>query len=215
MKTMKMKKRNLVTMILLFCGLCVMVHAQENSWAKQRSQYLKKQLELTDEQTAQIYEVLTDGARERQEIKENITGDELKRANWRVTKKQNERIASTLTPEQNVKLKELREQEKTNIQENNQQKIASSNKVTSQWAKRRSQHYKKELGLTDEQTDKVYEELAAHEKRAKAIRENTAGDEQKKALWRNTKEQHDRLFEILTPQQVKDLKELWKKENNK
>ena len=215
MKTMKMKKRNLVTMIMLFCGLCVMVQAQENTWAKQRSQYLKKQLELTDKQTDQILEAFIDAGRERQEIKENITGDELKRANWRVTKKQNDRIASILTPEQNAKLKELQEQEKTKAQGNEQQKVASSNKVTSQWAKRRSQHYKKELDLTDEQTDKGYEELAAHEKRAKAIRENTAGDEQKKALWRNTKEQHDRLFEILTPQQVKDLKELWKKENNK
>lgn len=215
MKTMKMKKRNLVTMIMLFCGLCVMVQAQENTWAKQRSQYLKKQLELTDEQTSQIEEVLTDGVLEKEKIKENASGDARKKALWQVDKKQNDRIASILTPEQNMKLKELREQEKTKVQGNTQQKVASSNKVTSQWAKRRSQHYKKELDLTDEQTDKVYEELAAHEKRAKAIRENTAGDEQKKALWRNTKEQHDRLFEILTPQQVKDLKELWKKENNK
>ncbi len=215
MKTIEMKKRNLVTIIMLLCGLCFMVQAQENNWAKQRSQYLKKQLELTDEQASQIEEALTEGFLEKEKIKENATGDVEKRTLWQVDKKQNDRIASILTPEQNTKLKELREQEKTQRQKNSQQKIASSNKVASQWAKQRSQHYKKELGLTDEQTGKVYEELAAHEKRVKAIKENTAGDEQKKALWQNTQEQHDRLFGILTPLQVKDLKELWKRENNK
>ncbi|WP_294080122.1 hypothetical protein [Proteiniphilum sp. UBA5384] len=211
MKIIGIKKKRLIMMTILISGFSFMLQAQESSWEKQRAQYLKKQLELTEEQADQIYEALTIGAQERQDIKENTTGNALKKTLWQVDKKQNDRISSILTPSQNKKLKELREQEKMGIQKTVQQMNVPTNPLSNQWAKQRSQYLKKELGLTDEQTDRVYEELATATEREKSIKEKTTGDVQKNALWNNEKERNNRLSEILTPQQAKNLEELRRK----
>ena len=63
------------------------------------------------------------------------------------------------------------------------------------WAERRSQQYKKELSLTDEQTDRVYEVLLESAKKATGIRESTTGDVQRKAIQQNAQERNNKVFE--------------------
>ncbi len=92
-----------------------------------------------------------------------------------------------------------------------EQKTVSDNT----WAKNRTQYYKKELSLTDEQTNKVYEVMFAAVQKAQEIRQSKEGDEQKIALWRNGQDRNEKLFQILTPEQTRKIKALWKSENNK
>lgn len=218
-----MKKSGLLMMIVFFCTFCFIAQAQqkgaEDVWAKKRSEYYKKELTLTDGQTDKIYEVLFVSAKEANDIKETIDGDALKKALWRNGQKRNNDILKILTPQQANDLKKLWSgefrRENNRQQESVEQKEDSSNDVPTKWVKQRTQQYRKELGLTDEQTDKVYEELLAAEKRAKEIKETITGDAQKKALRQNGKERNDRIFEILTPQQIDDLKKLWGREASK
>ena len=223
MRTFKLIKGNLVVIFMFLSTFCFMAQAQqkgsEDTWAERRSQQYKKELSLTDEQTDRVYEVLLESAKKATGIRESTTGDVQRKAIQQNAQDRNNKVFEILTPQQVKDLKEFwsRELRKGNNsqQENVRQKETSSNTASNKWAKTRAQQYQKELGLSDEQADKVYEELASGAERAKEIRENTTGDVQKKALWKNSDERNKRIFEILTPRQVEDLKEFWRKEANK
>lgn len=223
MRTFKLTKGNLLMMIMFLSTSCFMAQAQqkgsEDTWAKRRSQQYKKELSLTNEQTDKVYEVLFESSKKATGIRESTTGDAQKKAMQQNAQERKNKVFEILTPQQIKDLKELWSRElrkgSNSQQENVRQKENSSNVTSNKWAKTRSQQYQKELGLSDEQADKVYKEIAAGAERAKEIRENTTGDVQKKALWKNGDELNKRIFEILTPRQVEDLKELWRKEANK
>lgn len=220
MKTVNIKNSSFCMMIVvLLCSLGFAVQAQESNWAKQRSQQLKNQLGLTEEQSNQIYEALATGERKKKEIRENTGGDKPKMTVWQIDKEQNDKIASILTAEQNEKLKQLREQANNKGQakaQETQQATASSGAVPyHKWSDEYSKRLKKELDLTDEQTQQLYTLLATLSLKRKEVKETQEGDEQKKALWRIDKEQRDGIAAILTPVQREKLKEFQAKQRNK
>jgi len=118
MKTVNIKTRNLFTIIaVFFFSLCFTVQAQEYTWARQRSQYLKKQLGLTEQQADQLYEAYVTQEQKKKEIEGSTTGAEQKKAIWQNNQATKNKIASILTPEQHEKLKDLQAEEKARREE--------------------------------------------------------------------------------------------------
>ncbi len=218
MRTIKLIKRNLVMVIMFLSTFCFMVQAQqkgtEESWAQKHAQNYQEELELTQEQTDKFYEILLEFAKERNKILEkNMGADEQKKAIWRRNKEQKDKMLAILASEQKERIEAFWRGDSK--REAVSQKVVSAPEVTNNWAKNHANRLKDQLGLSDEQTDQMYEVLASGAQKKEMITETKRGDEQKEALKQLTKEQNGRIASILTAEQNEKLKESRKQRNNK
>lgn len=79
------------------------------------------------------------------------------------------------------------------------------------WAKQQTERYVHDLDLTEEQAVKVHEILLTTAKKTEEVRKTHTGEEQKKAIWKNTNERNKQLEAVFTREQQKKFKELKKK----
>ena len=217
MRTIKLAKRNLVIVIMLLSTFCFMVQAQqkgaEGDWAQKHAQNYQEELDLTQEQTNEFYEILLEFAKERNKILEkNMGADEQKKAIWRRNKEQKDKMLLILTSEQKEKIEAFWKGDSK--KEIVSQKAVSAPVVTNNWAKNHANRLKDQLGLSDQQTEQMYEVLASGSQKKQMITETKRGDEQKEALKQLTKEQNGRIASILTPEQNEKLKESRKQRKN-
>jgi Spy/CpxP family protein refolding chaperone len=218
MRTIKLTKKNLVMVVMFLFTFCFMVQAQqkgaEEAWAQKHSQNYQEELDLTEEQANKFYGILLEFAKERNKIlEENISADRQKKAIWLRNKEQKDKMLTVLTPEQKGKIEALWSGDTK--KENKSQQVISTPEVPNNWAKYHANRLKDQLGLSDEQTDQMYEVLTSGAQKKQMIRETKQGNEQKEALKQITKEQNDRIASILTPEQNKKLRELRKQRKNK
>jgi len=83
-----------------------------HKWSDEYSKRLKKELDLTEGQTQQLYTLLATLSLKRKEVKETQEGDDQKKALWRIDKEQRDGIAAILAPVQREKLKEFQAQQR-------------------------------------------------------------------------------------------------------
>lgn len=94
--------------------------------------------------------------------------------------------------------------------------ISKANALPAQQAQRKTAELTKDLGLSDDQSQKMYNMFLAFFKENEAIRKTQMrSDEQKQAREHNNKMRHERLLQIITPRQLEKLKEIWRRDATK
>lgn len=111
-----MKKQILFVVAMMLMSLVMTAQAQQTNgvegWIKGRTNYYTKHLDLTEEQSKQVYGFLSESTKNAAEIKEILKGEEQKKALWQNQKELERKMKNILTDEQKQKLKELEQREK-------------------------------------------------------------------------------------------------------
>ncbi len=192
-----MKKTTILTVALIFL-FSLSLFAQETDLLEKQVQKLKKELQLTDEQTGQIKEILqTERAEMRQEREQSPRSKPPKREDIEASKTfVDARISNILTDEQFKKYQEMKKDMVTDVQ---------------------TLRLAKQLNLSEMQARQMQKVLLARREKMDKLRNENTGD-RRKMREQNMKlmQQSEKAVEkILTPEQLKKYRELQKERRQK
>lgn len=152
-------------------------------------------INLSDEQKKKTKELNESYQKQFAELRKNssMTVGDYRTKTAALKKEQHEKMQALLTPEQKTQIATQRK--------NREQKMKDGQA-------RQFDKMKSTLGLTEEQSKKLKESQAGLQDKIKSIRENkTLSDDQKREQVRAiSKEQHEKLKAVLTPEQLQKMK---------
>lgn len=151
------------------------------------------QLHLTDAQKKQAKEIRENYRKQDQELRNNtqLSKEELDKKLKALHQEQKEKMQGILTPDQ-----------KTQLAKSGRQKRQGKHHPAN------IDQMKSRLGLSDEQTTQIKANRADFQTKMKAIRadQNLTAAQKKEQLQSLSKEQHDKMQSILTPEQKAKMK---------
>ena len=182
-----MKALTVLLLSLLLSPITMIAQEAEMKRGGEKMEQLEEQLDLTDEQTEQIKELKK---KQREEMK-TVRG------------KYKEEMAKILTPEQLQKLEELKKEE--------------VNKKIAEATERQIERMKSVITLTADQEAKIREILTASNTEAADVKMNDSltDEERKEKLKAIKKASKEKINAVLTPEQVKQIKEARQKSKKK
>jgi Spy/CpxP family protein refolding chaperone len=188
-----------VTAIILTTGaLQAQTEKKDSKQFHHKGMYAKKgmpHINLTDEQKKQVKELNAGYQKQFSELRNNnsITMGEYKSKTAALKKEQHEKMQALLTPEQKTQLAAQRKE--------------GARKMKEAQAKRVDQ-MKTQLGLSDEQANKIKAGQAGLQDKIKAIHQDQKlSDSEKKEQVRSAmKQQRVEMQSILTPEQLQKMK---------
>ena len=177
-----------------------------------------KSLNLSEDQKAKFKAENENFRSQMAELKKNetITVKEWKDRSEKIRKQHKTNIQNLLTPEQKVKMQEMRKEGKARHEEGMKGKLENADRRKGMTdlaengdRKARAEKMKAELGLTADQAAKMEANHKALAKNMKAIRENDklTTEEKKEQVKELHKKQKESLKSILTQEQLQKLKE--------
>jgi Spy/CpxP family protein refolding chaperone len=180
-----------------------------------RTEWMTKELSLTDAQQTQVASINLADAQQNETIRKDaaLTEDQKKQA-WKTSREAHKaKLKEVLTAEQFAALEAKKEERMHEHKADG--KAHASDKTAAQKAEFRTDKLAEELSLTEDQKAKALQINTATLEKIEAIRKDTSltEDQQEKAIRENRAEQMKQFKAILTPEQRAKLKE--KKEEHK
>jgi Spy/CpxP family protein refolding chaperone len=158
-----------------------------------------EKLNLTEQQKAQMKTIRADFGKQMAELKknENITVKEYRSRMDAIRKDHKEKIQGIFTPEQKAQVEKMKAESKAKHEE---------------FARARTEKFKKELGLSDEQSAKLNQLHAGTAEKMKALHENASlsKEEKKEHFKALAKAQHEEFKSVLTAEQLQKMEEMKK-----
>lgn len=192
-----MQKITILTIALIFL-LSLSLPAQETNLLEKQVQKLKKELQLTDEQTGQIKEILETERTEMQQEREESPGQKpVRREDIEASKTfVDAQISNILTDEQFEKYQEMKKDMVTDVQ---------------------TLRLAKQLNLSETQARQMQKVLVARREKMNKLRNENTGDRRKmREQGMKLMQQSNKAVEkILTPEQLKKYRELQKERRQK
>jgi Spy/CpxP family protein refolding chaperone len=173
------------------------------------------QLNLSDDQKARMKSLHEDQRKEMETLKNNksLSADAEKTQREELHKKYKDQMQSILTPSQKEQLEKMKGEHKMKGK-GDKDKVAKEGKASRKEGKGfgRGKDFTKELGLTNEQQQKMQQLRSDFRPKAEAIRNNASlsEDQKKEQMKELMKQQQEQMKTVLTKEQMEKMQSLRK-----
>jgi Spy/CpxP family protein refolding chaperone len=210
--------KKIITSALVLALTIGAAHAQttspekEKAHKKEHKMHKKDGLNLTEDQKAKMKSLHEEQKKEMQALKENKSATKEQRKE--LHKKYREQMQSILTPAQKEQMAKMKEERKASAQKGDFKRGKVFGKKGDF---KRGGDFQKELGLTQDQKDKMAKIRTDFRSQFESLRnDNNLSKEQKKTKMRDLmKAQQEQMKTVLTKEQIEKMQSLRKERSSK